>query len=398
MVKHLSVSFIRTAPPGQYPDPEVRGLRLAVGKSARTWIYRYRMDAGERRVLRQVVIGHDPAMPLEKARERVRDLKANRAVGGDPQRIFEREQEKRAELGKQAARERYTVLALLDHYMQEHVFPSRKPKGAKDAARLFLRLPAEFLHAPAPGVRKAAAHELVQRFEARSIRRMVGRELRAAWDHALAAGRLDEGLPNPFYKLKLPAQGFRDRALSLDELKALLPWIDRLPPMARDVLRVTLLTGMRTGEVAGALTQHLNGGTLLLPKTKNGKARTVQLPRQAAAILHARAAAPRKRKADALHLFPSPMVRGAAIRQNAVVLACWNARESRPVEFKPHDLRRTCATQLAELGLADADLIELILGHAREGIRKIYNRSERADEQRAALQAWADRLDALQAG
>jgi integrase len=60
-----------------------------------------------------------------------------------------------------------------------------------------------------------------------------------------------------------------------------------------------------------------------------------------------------------------------------------------------HDLRRSTSTRLRELGLADADLVELILAHKRPGIRGTYDKSERINERRRALAAWGEHLQAL---
>ena len=59
--------------------------------------------------------------------------------------------------------------------------------------------------------------------------------------------------------------------------------------------------------------------------------------------------------------------------------------------FTLHELRRTCATQLADLGV-QPHVTEKILGHAMQGVMGIYNRHEYCDEQREALELWGDRL------
>jgi integrase len=63
-----------------------------------------------------------------------------------------------------------------------------------------------------------------------------------------------------------------------------------------------------------------------------------------------------------------------------------------------HDLRRTAATGMAQLGV-QPHVIEAALNHAsgesKKGVAGIYNRSRYADEVRKALQAWADHVDGL---
>jgi hypothetical protein len=65
--------------------------------------------------------------------------------------------------------------------------------------------------------------------------------------------------------------------------------------------------------------------------------------------------------------------------------------------WRLHDLRRTAATQMAELGILP-HIIEAVLNHVsghRAGVAGIYNRARYTDEMCNALQMWADRVDRL---
>jgi len=62
-----------------------------------------------------------------------------------------------------------------------------------------------------------------------------------------------------------------------------------------------------------------------------------------------------------------------------------------------HDLRRTAATQMGDLGI-QPHIIEAALNHLsghKAGVAGIYNRSKMSDAVREALQRWADHLDAI---
>lgn len=76
-------------------------------------------------------------------------------------------------------------------------------------------------------------------------------------------------------------------------------------------------------------------------------------------------------------------------------------RESLKLEhFTSHDLRRTCATKMAEAG-ALPHVVEAALNHvsgARAGVAGVYNRAPYYREVSKALNAWAKRLDDLAAG
>jgi integrase len=70
--------------------------------------------------------------------------------------------------------------------------------------------------------------------------------------------------------------------------------------------------------------------------------------------------------------------------------------------FTSHDLRRTFATMLAEMGIA-LDLVAAIVGHeagARETrvLMRHYVRTDMLERKAHALKAWDDRLKAIVAG
>jgi integrase len=73
---------------------------------------------------------------------------------------------------------------------------------------------------------------------------------------------------------------------------------------------------------------------------------------------------------------------------------------SKPSDWVPHDLRRTVATGMAELGTSP-HVIECVLNHVggfRAGVHGIYNRNSYAREMTAALDLWAEHLLAIVEG
>jgi integrase len=63
--------------------------------------------------------------------------------------------------------------------------------------------------------------------------------------------------------------------------------------------------------------------------------------------------------------------------------------------FTPHDLRRTCRTGLAKLGVPDA-VAERLLIHVALGMAGVYNKHNYLDEMRMALDRWATHLAGVQ--
>jgi hypothetical protein len=66
-------------------------------------------------------------------------------------------------------------------------------------------------------------------------------------------------------------------------------------------------------------------------------------------------------------------------------------------EWHVHDLRRTTATELGELGVLP-HVIEQALNHvsgAKAGVAGVYNRSKMIDAVREGLQRWADHIERI---
>ena len=71
--------------------------------------------------------------------------------------------------------------------------------------------------------------------------------------------------------------------------------------------------------------------------------------------------------------------------------------EPRGYRWTLHDLRRTMATRMADLGV-QPHVIEAILNHVsghKSGVAGIYNRSTYAAEKRAALERWGSHIQTL---
>ncbi len=107
-------------------------------------------------------------------------------------------------------------------------------------------------------------------------------------------------------------------------------------------------------------------------------------------------------------LFPSRGVFGYT-EQKTIGVAVWfhqpysktrpeSERPRLPVtKWAPHDLRRSCRTQLAALGCSD-EIAEAVLGHMKTGITGIYNRHAYDNERRLWLTKLDKHLEALVQG
>ena len=102
---------------------------------------------------------------------------------------------------------------------------------------------------------------------------------------------------------------------------------------------------------------------------------------------------------------PAPAAVDADIDAGPIVNRQHRQREAkaRPAlghcTLRVHDLRRTCATNLGELGV-QPHYIEAILNHYsghRAALAGVYQRAKYEPEMRAALQKWADYVDRITA-
>jgi integrase len=60
----------------------------------------------------------------------------------------------------------------------------------------------------------------------------------------------------------------------------------------------------------------------------------------------------------------------------------------------PHDLRRTAASHMTSVGISRL-VVSKILNHAEAGVTSVYDRHSYDGEKRAALDAWAARLEEI---
>ena len=188
--------------------------------------------------------------------------------------------------------------------------------------------------------------------------------------------------------------------LSEAEIRIFWRGCERLGPPYGVLFKLLLLTGCRLNEVTGMTRAELSddGATWTIPseRTKNHRTHVVPLPPLARDIL---AAVPRIESA-AGYLFtlsgarPVTSFSGAKAQLDAAMLTV--AREEDPASavvprWTLHDLRRTAATGMAELGIAP-HIVEACLNHvsgAQAGVAGIYNRAAYGPRRRAALERWA---------
>ncbi len=372
------------------PQPKRRmiadgaGLWLEVHPSGRmAWYSRYTL----RRRAGKCHLGRWPHLNLADARRANSDVLAAVRAGKSPAEL--RQAEKQAELRG------LTVRAFTECYFREQLEDLRKDLAPvrryfeRDIWPVIGDTPISAVDVDAlRGIiwkPKRAGHDSA----ALALRNLLKR----LWDYALVCGAVEK---NPLDVIKAKFVGTvrsRTRALEPREIGVFLRALDAAKIKARHkiALRLILLTLTRKSELRLARWEHIDwhAATWEIPaeNSKTGVAQIVYLSRQAVALF-AELEADRERSGFVFPMAGATLTPMAASTLNRA-LACVPANLA---HFTVHDLRRTAATNLAELEYS-TDWIEKALNHNKKGVAGIYNRAQYAAQRRTMLQAWADWLD-----
>lgn len=413
--------------PGQhFTISDCPGLRLEATVTTRSWTYRYKSPIDSK--MRQVKIGSWPAMSFHSAVVAWEKLRDDRAAGVDPadQKRAARHVDAVDRAARQAAAaKRITIRRICDQYLEEHVDRRRVAKGAKEARRLFDAHLGELADLDPAKLTRAQAFDLLQGMIATPVvASNLRRELGAAWDHALDAGRLDENVPN-WWRLimrgKLRSEGrvrqgerigTGKRVLSEAELGQVIRWLPNFSRLVGDALTLYLWTLLRGGEItsmhAKDIVEEKDGLWWTIPKaeTKNRQRERavdhrVPLVGRAEVIVRRRLEV-----AGGGYLFPSSG-KSPHVEQKTIGVAVWThmpysgtrPEQQRPrlsVEhWTPHDLRRSCRTLLAVMGCPDP-VGEALIGHLPPDTgTNVYNRHRYDQERREWLVRLSVKLEEI---
>ena len=150
--------------------------------------------------------------------------------------------------------------------------------------------------------------------------------------------------------------------------------------------------GQRPGEVCGMRESELDGNWWAIPaeRMKKRKPHRVYLTPFALSLL------PADRVGDAV--FRSEISRSETSSDSLTVgtlsYILKRAKYYGLPQFTPHDLRRTCRTFLAEIGIP-REHAEAVLSHTMGGVEGTYNRHHYDQEKQLALEAWDRKLNSI---
>jgi integrase len=184
----------------------------------------------------------------------------------------------------------------------------------------------------------------------------------------------------------------RDRVLSDAELKTI--WQACPDNDYGAVLKLLMLTGQRAGEIAALRWNEIHDDQIVLSagRTKNNRAHVVPLSEPAKAILAVFDA----RGRSCVFGRDNRGFCGWSTAREGIDARIAAAGADLP-HWTPHDMRRTVATRMAELGV-QPHVIEAVLNHVsghKGGVAGIYNRATYDREKRDALNLWVAHLTAV---
>ena len=363
------------------------GLRISYG-GKRTFQMIARVDGKQRRM----TVGPAGDMTLAEARAKARQMAEDAANGIGPAR--------RAEMDAAAAQEAEkarpgSIEAAVKLYLSERV-DRRQLRTAAQIRRLF---ETEVIP-PWEGRRLVE----ITRSDVRDLVRAKAEAAPAranellSWVRAFLNFCVDEELieANPAARLAAPAPKVeRDRVLSDGEVRAILSAFDAIGWPFGPLFKLLLLTAQRREEVAGMRWGEvdLEAAVWTIPsaRAKSGAGHLVPLAPSVIALLRSL-----PRFAGGNLIFPA-MRDGPGAERSVSGFSKAKCRVddlSGVSGWRLHDLRRTAATRMRELG-ADRLTVSKCLNHAEQGVTARYDRYMADKEKRAALDAWAAHVVSL---
>lgn len=379
------ISGIKLPMTGQkeYSDSKVPGLRLRVGKTAKTFILRKRIGGKTK----NLTIGRYPALSLATARKRARaminDIETTGAAklapvkGGKTIRALW----PAFEADKSHLRSIETIRNIFDG----HILPQLGDRIADT-------------------VKRSEITRFIDGIEKPIMARLVLAQLSSFYTWAMP--RLDDLDANPCRDAGRPPKSKpRKRTLTEQELKSLWLALDSESLPWRQGVKLLILTGQRRSEVFAADRKEfdLEGSIWTIPgeRAKNGERHIVPLSKAAIEIIETIPIID-----DSKKLFPANGNAENGPSGFSKVTARLRGKVDKLLDrtdgenWTLHDIRRTVATGFQRLGIR-FEVTEAVLNHisgSKGGVAGVYQTHDWADEKRSALDAWAIDVDRIVIG
>lgn len=428
MTKTMTAAAVKNYRPGEgrreIPDGGCPGLYLVIQASGhRSWAMRFRRPNGKpgKLTLGPVDLSGkeaesepvlDSPLTLASARRLGADIHRQRAMGRDV--IADCDTSRRRQKSERESRAKSTFASAARDFVEQYA--SKKTRRWRENARLL-----GFAYPPTGGEPTRIKGGLCERWNDKPIAEIDGHDIHSVVDETRRSGapgleRRSDGpteararvmlsclskmfgwlvqhrkvSQNPCKDVHRPeASRARDRVLTDAEIVKFWRATDAERKELSALLKLLLLTGCRLNEVAGMTRAELSddGATWAIPgaRTKNKRPHVVPLVPLVQKMVGTGSEG---------FVFTttgrSPVSGWSKIKRRldeAMKIPPWRL----------HDLRRTAATGMAEIGIAP-HIVEAALNHvsgAKAGVAGTYNRAAYAEEKRAALERWATHVQGL---
>jgi integrase len=341
----------------------------------------------------RITLGATPPLELTAARRQARDI-MQAATEGRDLRTERRE--------KNLIRSVNTFEAVFKRFMDIEIIPNVGAWRNVDGVLRRHVMP-RWATTPVHDIRRSHIHELIDELvkngkhgSAREVRKHLSRFFNWVVDREIIAD-------NPIHGLKrgdLQATEEAGRALTDDEIRFIWRATFSLGYPFGPLYRLLLLTGQRRTEWAAAIRSEINldKGWLEVPKAryKGDRDHVVPLAEKSLEIV------------KELPAWPGSDYFVFSTRDGRVPVSGFSKGKSRLdeevrramsdhnptsllVPYRVHDLRVTCETRLATLGF-NQDIRDAVLGHAKPGLQKTYNKYNYLKEKAEALAEYENHL------
>jgi integrase len=388
------IKALKPAKPGKpydAMDAVVPGLGVRVSETGRRTFILVARFPGSKNPTRRA-LGEYGALTLEHARSKARNWIELIRRGIDPK--VQEERTRREELRKQQT----TFEAVAEDFIERHIKGQRRATDTQREIRK--ELISRWRTRPISEIARDDVVRLIEEISDRPapyLAHIVLGHIRSLFNWAINRGTYglenspcDRVKPAALIGPKVP----RQRVLQDPELGSLWRASETLGYPFGPLYRLLLLTGARTGEIAGARWREFDLGkkvwTVPPERFKSNATHLVPLSAPAIAIIEA---LPRFGKGD--HLFSTTFgekpVSGFSKSKDRLDALMAEGLGSSPDPWVIHDIRRTVRTRLASLRVSDM-VAEMVIGHGRKGLQRVYDQHGYEAEMREALEQWAGRL------
>ena len=407
-----------------YFDSELDGFGIRVSATGKKYFVRRLI--GIKRV--RVMIGSHPIKTAEEARSEAIKYLGAMESGTDPNKL-KREKVRLEEESKL----NITVKELISEYIEKHAKPSKRSWN-EDERILNKDALVAWGKRKAVDIKKRDIVLLLESIIERGSPGSANNNFKIIRKMFRFAVQRDIIEHSPCDGVVMPAPLNRgDRVLNEAEIKNIWVNLDSChsSDKIRRALRLILVTGQRPGEVIGMHRSEIDGRWWTVPaeRSKNKKAHRVYLTDTAIELIGRLKVIDKKtgEEKDIGFIFPCPkkfkepkeddtvlkersmgrLSISQVVSRNLAFPVKVNGKQvydkaRKPITenklgiaaFTPHDLRRTAATFMSQIGIMD-EIIDAVLNHTKQGIIRTYNLNRYDKEKQMALETWERKLNSI---